>query len=209
MPVIGFIDPRSLETTREELAAFHRGLAETGYVEGRNVAIEYRWADNQIDRLPAMASDLVRDRVAVIAATGGTPGLPAQCEVPPCPLFGGSVKKRGHDEIGACCTSEPASAVNHLPGQSLQVVEQVVDGLHCPLLVSGNHLLGDGAVQLRGGREAFRWLVGPPETTCLRLKDPHRACEDTWRRGGMAAWGNRAADWLGAPHRGADEQHGD
>jgi putative tryptophan/tyrosine transport system substrate-binding protein len=75
MPVIGFIDPRSLETTREQVAAFHRGLAETGYVEGRNVVIEYRWADNQIDRLPAMASDLVRERVAVIAATGGTPGL--------------------------------------------------------------------------------------------------------------------------------------
>jgi putative tryptophan/tyrosine transport system substrate-binding protein len=73
--VIGFIDPRSLETTREQAAAFHRGLAETGYVEGRNVAIEYRWADNQTDRPPAMASDRVRERVAVIAATGGTPGL--------------------------------------------------------------------------------------------------------------------------------------
>jgi putative ABC transport system substrate-binding protein len=69
--VIGSIDPRSLET-REQVAAFHRGLAETGYVEGRNVAIEDRWADNQIDRLPAMASDLVRERVAVIAAIGGT-----------------------------------------------------------------------------------------------------------------------------------------
>jgi putative ABC transport system substrate-binding protein len=93
MPVIGFIDPRSLETTREQVAAFHRGLAETGYVEGRNVAIEDRWADNQIDRLPAMASDLVRERVAVIAAIGGTPGVPAQCEVPPCPLFGGSAEE--------------------------------------------------------------------------------------------------------------------
>jgi hypothetical protein len=93
MPVIGFIDPRSLETTREQVAVFHRGLAETGYVEGRNLAIEDRWADNQIDRLPAMASDLVRERVAVIAATGGTPGLPVQCEVPPCPLFGGSAEE--------------------------------------------------------------------------------------------------------------------
>src|ERR1700730_17319914 len=100
--MVGSIDPRSLETTREQVAAFHRGLAETGYVEGRNVAIEDRWADNQIDRLPAMASDLVRERIAVIAAIGGTPGVPAQCEVPPCPLFGGSAKKRGHDELGAC-----------------------------------------------------------------------------------------------------------
>ena len=93
MPAIGFIDPRSLETTREQVAVVHRGVAETGYVEGRNVAIEYRWADNQIDRLPAMASDLVRERVAVIAAIGGTPGVPAQCEVPPCPLFGGSAEE--------------------------------------------------------------------------------------------------------------------
>jgi putative ABC transport system substrate-binding protein len=70
MAVIGFIDSRSVETTREQVASFTRGLAETGYVEDRNVAIEYRWAENQTDRLPALASDLVRQRVAVIVAPG-------------------------------------------------------------------------------------------------------------------------------------------
>jgi putative ABC transport system substrate-binding protein len=50
MPLIGFLDTRSVETTREQVAAFKRGLAETGYIEDRNVAIEYRWADNQTDR---------------------------------------------------------------------------------------------------------------------------------------------------------------
>src|SRR5271170_3350471 len=71
VPVIGFIDLRSIET-RERMAAFHRGLAETGYVEGRNVAIEYRFALGQNDRLPALAADLVRRQVAVIASPGST-----------------------------------------------------------------------------------------------------------------------------------------
>ena len=75
LPVIGFLNSESLLTWREEVAAFHRGLAETGYVEGRNVAIEYRWAESNNDRLPALAAELVRRPVAVIAAPGGTPAV--------------------------------------------------------------------------------------------------------------------------------------
>src|ERR1700720_474174 len=70
MATIGFLNSESFETWREEIAAFQRGLAETGYVDGRNVTIEYRWAESQLDRLPALAAELVRRPVAVIAACG-------------------------------------------------------------------------------------------------------------------------------------------
>jgi putative ABC transport system substrate-binding protein len=68
VPVIGFLSPRSHEAARLYVADFQKGLAEAGYSEGRNVAIEFRGADGQYDRLPAMAADLVRRQVAVIAA---------------------------------------------------------------------------------------------------------------------------------------------
>src|SRR5258707_8858596 len=71
MPVIGFLDSRPADGMAERVRAFRQGLKDTGIVEGENVGIEYRWAENEIDRLPALAADLVRRRVAVMAVPGG------------------------------------------------------------------------------------------------------------------------------------------
>ena len=80
MPVVGFLDPGAPESSASFVAAFRRGLSETGFVEGRNVAIEYRFAHNQFDRLPELAADLVGRRVAVIVASNTSPGLAAQAD---------------------------------------------------------------------------------------------------------------------------------
>jgi putative ABC transport system substrate-binding protein len=71
MPVVGLLDPRSPDGLADRLRGFRQGLKETGFVEGESIAIEYRWADNQLDRLSALAADLVRRRVAAIAVPGG------------------------------------------------------------------------------------------------------------------------------------------
>src|SRR6516164_9658127 len=78
-PVIGFLSPQSAEADYKDVTVpFLQGLKETGYVEGQNVAVEHRYAENQFDRLPALAADLVRRRVAVIAVQGNDAALAAK-----------------------------------------------------------------------------------------------------------------------------------
>jgi putative ABC transport system substrate-binding protein len=78
IPVIGYLSSSSRDVHATWTAAYRQGLTETGYVEGQNVALEYRWAEDALDRLPAFADDLVRRQVAVIFASGGpAPALAA------------------------------------------------------------------------------------------------------------------------------------
>jgi ABC-type uncharacterized transport system substrate-binding protein len=92
---IGWLSPRSSDAENNaagfrgmsDLAAFRRGLSETGYVEGKNLTVDYRWAEGQYDRLPALAADLVRRQVAVIVTAGGPePARAAQAATPTIPI---------------------------------------------------------------------------------------------------------------------------
>jgi hypothetical protein len=86
MPVIGFLNGRAPANLSKLLAAFRQGLNETGYIEGQNVAIEYRFADNQYERLAALAVDLVRRQVTVIVATGTSAALAAKAATTTVPI---------------------------------------------------------------------------------------------------------------------------
>jgi putative tryptophan/tyrosine transport system substrate-binding protein len=74
LPVIGFVDSRSVETMGNRLRGFRRGLEESGYTEGQSVAVEYRWAENRMDRLPDLAADPVHGNVDLLVASGGLSG---------------------------------------------------------------------------------------------------------------------------------------
>jgi putative ABC transport system substrate-binding protein len=87
LPLIGFLGSRSAETDAHLMTWFRRGLAESGYVEGKNLAIQYRWANEQFDRLPALAADLVRQPVAVLVTGGGArPALAAKAATTSIPI---------------------------------------------------------------------------------------------------------------------------
>ena len=89
MPVIGFLQSASLDGITDLVRGFHQGLKDTGYVEGENVAIEYRFADNQLDRLPALAADLVRRQVAVIVTGSPPPAIAAKAATTTIPIVFG------------------------------------------------------------------------------------------------------------------------
>ena len=120
MPVIGFLHLMSLETMREYLAAFHRGLGETGYIEGRNVAIEYRWGRGQNDRLPTLVAELVRRQVSVIVTLGSTNGaLAAKAATQMIPI----VFMQGADPVQIGLVGSLSQPGGNLTGINLFIAE--------------------------------------------------------------------------------------
>src|SRR6266851_1686518 len=88
-PIVGLINGRSAQDAVRNVAAFRKGLDETGYVEGQNVTVEYHWMEGQFDRLPALMADLVRRQVAVIATPGENPALAAKAATATIPIVFG------------------------------------------------------------------------------------------------------------------------
>jgi putative tryptophan/tyrosine transport system substrate-binding protein len=164
MPVIGFLHSQSPAANADRLRGFHRGLKDSGYVEGENVTIVYRWAENQIDRLPELAADLVRRQVAVITAVGGpvsvlaakeaTTTIPIVFNVNDDPVklgFAASLSRPGGNLTG----------INFLSGElvakRLELLHQLVPAAtRLAVLVNPGH--NPNTSELRGVEQAARAL---------------------------------------------------
>jgi putative tryptophan/tyrosine transport system substrate-binding protein len=128
-PVVGFLNAASPKAYARELAAFLKGLGETGFVEGRNLQIEYRWANDQNDRLPAMAADLVHRDVAVIAATSSPAAVAAKAATTKIPIF----FEIGSDPIQlglVTSLSRPGGNVTGVTSLAIEVAQKRLELLH-------------------------------------------------------------------------------
>ena len=162
MPVIGYLSARSPDDTAHLVAAFRRGLGADGFVEGQNVTIEYRWALGQYDRLPAMAAELVRRPVAILATTGGEPAaLAAKAATSTIPIvfpIGGDPVKLGlaasYNRPGGNATGMNILTATLEPKRLGLLREMVPRAVTIGVLLNPN--FGPAASQLRDLQEAAR-----------------------------------------------------
>jgi putative ABC transport system substrate-binding protein len=162
MPVIGYLSARSPEDTAHLVDAFRRGLGADGFVEGQNVTIEYRWALGQYDRLPAMAAELVRRPVAILATTGGEPAAlaakAATSTIPIVFLIGGDPVKLGlaasYNRPGGNATGMNILTATMEPKRLGLLREMVPRAVTIGVLLNPN--FGPAASQLRDLQEAAR-----------------------------------------------------
>jgi len=163
MPVIGFLNSASPEAHAPKITAFRQGLKEAGYVEGRNVAIEYRWAEGHYDRLPALAADLVRRQVAEIVALGTPAALAAKAASSTIPI----VINVGIDpaQIGLVASfNRPGGNVTGLAVLTVELAAKQLEVLHellrtsaaVALLVNPNTAVTEPVI--KGVRDAARSL---------------------------------------------------
>jgi putative ABC transport system substrate-binding protein len=160
MPVIGFVNAASPGPLRQQIAAFSEGLKNSDYVEGQNVAVEYRWAEGQYDRLPALVADLVRQQVSVIVAGGGAPAvLAAKAATTTIPI----VFSAGGDPVGlgvVASLNRPGGNItgvyiftSGLEAKRLGLLHEMVPKA-TPIAVLVNSNFADAENQLRDVQEA-------------------------------------------------------
>src|SRR5262245_16505973 len=129
MPVVGYLSAASLGGGETRAAAFRRGLQESGYVVGQNVAVEYRWAEEKIDRLPALAADLVQRHVTVIAATTTPGALAAQTATTTIPI----IFETGSDPVRlglVANLNRPGGNVTGVTGLTVELTPKRLELLH-------------------------------------------------------------------------------
>src|SRR5215831_7772982 len=151
MPVIGFLHGTSLETNVDRLRGFHRGLKDTGYVEGENVTIVYRWAENQTDRLPELAADLVRRQVAVITAVGSPVSVLAAKEATTTIPIVFNINEDPVKLGFVASLSRPGGNLTGINFFSGELVAKRLELLHQLGVTSAGHVRGLSRIVCRGG----------------------------------------------------------